>query len=111
MGCISSEAEKTGPCRPNRSPVRDIVHQLSAERRQHVYEVIGFLLLPNCFHSSHAYRPDDPCRPKVHFVHFLIILPVLGKKEKTLPVPSSIMEPVLGGSPNPNTIKKKELYS
>ena len=46
-----------------------------------------------------------------YFVHFLIILPVLGKKEKTLPVPSSIMEPVLGGYPNPNTIKKKELCS
>ena len=35
-----------------------------------------------------------------YFAHFLIILPVLGLKEKTLPLPLSITEPVLGGSPN-----------
>ena len=35
-----------------------------------------------------------------YFLHFLVILPVLGFKEKTLPVPLSITEPVLGGSPN-----------
>jgi len=46
-----------------------------------------------------------------YFVHFLIILPILGKKEKTLPVPLSITEPVLGGSSNPNMTKKKELYN
>ena len=46
-----------------------------------------------------------------YFVHFLIILPVLGKKEKTLPVPLSIVEPVLGGSSNPDFVKKKELYN
>ena len=34
-----------------------------------------------------------------YFAHFLIILPYLGKKEKTLEVPLSITEPVLGGSP------------
>ena len=33
-----------------------------------------------------------------YFAHFLIILPILGFKEKTLPVPLSISEPVLGGS-------------
>ena len=44
-----------------------------------------------------------------YFVHFLIILPILGKKEKTLPVPLSITEPVLGVSPNPDMVKKKEL--
>jgi len=45
-----------------------------------------------------------------YFVHFLVILPVLGYKEKTLPVPLNIIEPVLGGSPNPDMVKKKELY-
>jgi ubiquinol-cytochrome c reductase cytochrome b subunit len=45
-----------------------------------------------------------------YFIHFLIILPILGKKEKTLPIPLSITDPVLGGSPNPNTVKKKEIY-
>ena len=43
-----------------------------------------------------------------YFVHFLIILPILGYKEKTIPLPLSIMEPVLGGSPNLENIKKKE---
>ena len=33
-----------------------------------------------------------------YFLHFLIILPVLGSKEKTLEVPLSITEPVIGGS-------------
>ena len=46
-----------------------------------------------------------------YFVHFFIILPILGKKEKTLPIPLSITEPVLGGSPNPSMVKKKEIYS
>ena len=42
-----------------------------------------------------------------YFIHFLIILPILGYKEKTRPVPLSITEPVLGGSPNLENIKKK----
>jgi len=43
-----------------------------------------------------------------YFLHFLVILPVLGAKEKTLDVPLSLTEPVLGGSPNESMIKKKE---
>ncbi len=43
-----------------------------------------------------------------YFLHFLIILPVLGLKEKTLPIPMSITEPVLGGNPNFAMAKKKE---
>ena len=43
-----------------------------------------------------------------YFLHFLVILPILGMKEKTLPVPLSITEPVLGGSPNLAMAKKKE---
>ena len=35
-----------------------------------------------------------------YFVHFLIVLPVLGYKEKTLDVPLSLTDPVLGGSTN-----------
>ena len=35
-----------------------------------------------------------------YFLHFLVILPVLGNKEKTLEVPLSITDPVLGGSTN-----------
>ena len=35
-----------------------------------------------------------------YFIHFLIILPILGHKEKTIPLPLSITEPVLGESGN-----------
>ncbi|MDC3005130.1 cytochrome b/b6 [Candidatus Pelagibacter sp.] len=35
-----------------------------------------------------------------YFIHFLVILPLLGKKEKTLEVPLSLTEPVLGGVVN-----------
>ena len=43
-----------------------------------------------------------------YFIHFLIILPVLSSKEKTLDVPLSITEPVLGGSANPSFTKEKK---
>jgi ubiquinol-cytochrome c reductase cytochrome b subunit len=43
-----------------------------------------------------------------YFIHFLIILPVLGSKEKTIPLPLSITEPVLESSLNSPIIKKKE---
>jgi ubiquinol-cytochrome c reductase cytochrome b subunit len=43
-----------------------------------------------------------------YFIHFLIILPILGLKEKTTPLPLSITEPVLGGTPMASAMKKKE---
>jgi len=43
-----------------------------------------------------------------YFLHFLVVLPVLGWKEKTLPIPLSITEPILSGSPNLATAKNKE---
>ncbi|NQW08194.1 MAG: cytochrome b/b6 [Candidatus Pelagibacter sp.] len=43
-----------------------------------------------------------------YFIHFLIILPVLGFKEKTIPLPLNITEPVLGGMPMASAVKKKE---
>tara|TARA_B100001057_G_scaffold255130_1_gene255351 strand:+ start:3671 stop:4936 length:1266 start_codon:yes stop_codon:yes gene_type:complete len=43
-----------------------------------------------------------------YFLHFLVILPILGFKERTTPVPLSITEPILGGSPNLATVKKKD---
>jgi ubiquinol-cytochrome c reductase cytochrome b subunit len=43
-----------------------------------------------------------------YFLHFLVILPILGYNEKTIPVPLSITDPVLGGSPNLATVKNKE---
>ena len=41
-----------------------------------------------------------------YFLHFLVILPVLGKIEKTSPIPLSISEPILGGSLNAEPVKK-----
>ena len=46
-----------------------------------------------------------------YFLHFLVVLPLLGYKEKTLPIPLSITEPVLGGSPNLVTAKNKESFN
>ena len=43
-----------------------------------------------------------------YFIHFLVILPVLGKRERTLEVPLSITEPVLGGLSNPAMAKNSE---
>ena len=45
-------------------------------------------------------------RDRYYFIHFLIILPVLSKKEQTLEVPLSITEPVLGGMSNPAMAKE-----
>jgi ubiquinol-cytochrome c reductase cytochrome b/c1 subunit len=36
-----------------------------------------------------------------YFLHFLVILPILGKLEKPLPLPESISRPVLGGGGGP----------
>ena len=46
-----------------------------------------------------------------YFLHFLVVLPILGFKERTTPVPLSITEPILGGSPNLATIKKKDSFT
>ena len=43
-----------------------------------------------------------------YFIHFLIILPLLGKKERTLNIPLSITDPVLGGMSNPAMAKEKD---
>ena len=45
-----------------------------------------------------------------YFLHFLVILPILGLKEKTLPIPLSITEPVLGGTSNLAIAKNKESF-
>jgi ubiquinol-cytochrome c reductase cytochrome b/c1 subunit len=36
-----------------------------------------------------------------HYFHFLVLLPVLGKLERPLPLPESISRPVIGGGPMP----------
>jgi ubiquinol-cytochrome c reductase cytochrome b subunit len=36
-----------------------------------------------------------------YFIHFLVLMPLLGKLERPLPLPESISRPVLGGGPLP----------
>ena len=36
-----------------------------------------------------------------YFLHFLVLLPILGKLERPLPLPESISRPVLGGGGGP----------
>jgi ubiquinol-cytochrome c reductase cytochrome b subunit len=42
-----------------------------------------------------------------YFVHFLIILPILGYKEKTLDIPLSITDPILENSTNQSLAKEQ----
>ncbi len=44
-----------------------------------------------------------------YFLHFLVILPILGKIEKPLPLPESISKPVLGGGPVPGGAAAKPM--
>jgi ubiquinol-cytochrome c reductase cytochrome b subunit len=42
-----------------------------------------------------------------YFLHFLVVLPVVGFLEKTDPIPMSISEPVLSGGSEPLLAKKE----
>ena len=41
-----------------------------------------------------------------YFLHFIVVMPVVGLLEKTDPIPMSISEPVLSGSAEPSLAKK-----
>jgi ubiquinol-cytochrome c reductase cytochrome b/c1 subunit len=41
-----------------------------------------------------------------YFLHFIVVLPVVGLLEKTDPIPLSISVPVLSGAPEPSLVKK-----
>ena len=43
-----------------------------------------------------------------YFLHFIVVLPVVGLLEKTDPIPMSISEPVLSGSAEPSMAKKHD---
>ncbi len=43
-----------------------------------------------------------------YFAHFLLVLPLLSKIEKTDPLPLSISEPVLTGMPKPELMRNDE---
>ena len=41
-----------------------------------------------------------------YFLHFIVILPVVGLLEKTEPIPMSISEPVMTGGAEPSLARK-----
>ena len=43
-----------------------------------------------------------------YFLHFIVILPVVGLLEKTDPIPMSISEPVLTGGAEPSLARKAD---
>ena len=73
------------------------------------YKWFLFLLVIVCFVLGEvgAHRPEGiwvvlgRLGTAYYFLHFLVILPVLGKLERPLPLPESISRPVLGGGPLP----------
>ena len=41
-----------------------------------------------------------------YFLHFIVVMPVVGLLEKTDPIPMSISEPVLSGGAEPSVARK-----
>ena len=41
-----------------------------------------------------------------YFLHFIVVLPVVGLLEKTDPIPMSISEPVITGGAEPSLVRK-----
>ena len=41
-----------------------------------------------------------------YFLHFLVVMPIVGYLEKTDPIPLNIAEPVMTGSAEPSLAKK-----
>jgi ubiquinol-cytochrome c reductase cytochrome b subunit len=84
------------------SPVR------SAKFRP-IYRVLFWVLVLACvvLGMVGAHRPEGiwvilgRLGTAYYFLHFLVILPILGKFERTLPLPESISRPVLGSGGGP----------
>ncbi len=84
------------------SPVR-------SARFRPIYRQLFWLLVVSVFAlgAVGAHRPQGiwvvigRLATLYYFLHFLVILPILGKLERPLPLPESISRPVLGGGPMP----------
>jgi ubiquinol-cytochrome c reductase cytochrome b subunit len=80
------------------SPVR-------SARYRPIYKIFFWILVVDLFVLGYVgAKPPEGILPTVgliatawYFIHFLVILPLLGKLERPLPVPDSISRPVLGG--------------
>jgi ubiquinol-cytochrome c reductase cytochrome b subunit len=84
------------------SPVR-------SARFRPIYRVVFWLLPIACITLGvvGAHPPEGIWKPigrlatAWYFIHFLVLLPLLGRFERPLPLPESISHPVLGGGPLP----------
>jgi ubiquinol-cytochrome c reductase cytochrome b subunit len=73
-------------------------------RYRPIYKIFFWLLVVDCFILGYvgAHPPEGflvtlgLLATIWYFAHFLIILPILGKLERPLPVPESLSTPVLG---------------
>jgi ubiquinol-cytochrome c reductase cytochrome b subunit len=69
-----------------------------------VYRIFFWVLVVDCFILGYVgSQPPEGWLPTIgllgtiwYFAHFLVILPILGKLERPLPVPESLSRPVLG---------------
>ena len=74
-----------------------------------LYRWFFWILLVDCVILGYiGAKPPEGILPTIgllatiyYFAHFLVILPILGKIERPLPVPDSINQPVLKGSSSP----------
>jgi quinol-cytochrome oxidoreductase complex cytochrome b subunit len=70
-----------------------------------IYKVLFWVLLLDCFVLGYVgSQPPEGLLPTVgliatiyYFAHFLVIMPLLGRIERPLPLPESLSKPVLGG--------------
>jgi len=68
-----------------------------------IYKQVYWLLVIDVFVLGYVgAKPPEGILPTVgliatayYFIHFLVIMPILGKKEKPLPLPESIANPVV----------------
>ena len=95
-------------------PVRAALarHLAGAQRRfRPIYKQVFWLLRARRDRARRLSAPHQPegiwvvhrphRAPLYYFLHFLVLLPLLGKLERPLPLPESISRPVLGGGSSP----------
>lgn len=78
--------------------------RVRSARYRPIYRIFFWLLVIDCFVLGYVgSQPPEGWLPTIgllatlwYFAHFLIVLPILGKLERPLPVPESLSKPVLG---------------
>lgn len=81
--------------------------RVRSARFRPVYRIFFWLLVVDCFILGYVgSQPPEGWLPTIgllatiwYFAHFLVILPILGKLERPLPVPESLSRPILASGP------------